>query len=127
MMDFDISLFILRLVAGFIFVAHGWPKVKGMRMTAQHFESMGFKPGHVWGTAVALIEFVGGISLILGFLAQPAAFALAIVMLVALFWKLGKGQGLVGGYELDLLLLAVMMAVTLLDSGAYSMTGGYYY
>ncbi|MDO8582590.1 MAG: DoxX family protein [bacterium] len=127
MMDFDISMLVLRLTAGFIFIAHGWPKVKGMKMTAQHFESMGFKPGHVWGTAVALVEFIGGIALILGFLAQPAAFAMAIVMLVALFWKLGKGQGLVGGYELDLVLLAVLITITLLDSGAYSMTGGYYY
>ena len=122
-MDFDISMLALRLVAGFIFIAHGWPKVKGMKMTAQHFESMGFKPGHVWGTAVALIEFVGGIAVLLGFMASTAAFGLAIVMLVALFWKLGKGQGLVGGYELDLALLAIAIAITLLDSGAYSMAG----
>ncbi len=127
MMDFDISMLVLRLAAGFIFIAHGWPKVRGMKMTAQHFESMGFKPGHVWGTAVALVEFVGGIGLLLGFLVQPLAFALAVVMLMALFWKLGKGQSLVGGYELDLMLLATMIAVMLLDSGAYSMTGGMYY
>jgi putative oxidoreductase len=132
MMDFDISMLLLRLAAGLVFIAHGWPKVRGMKMTAQHFESMGFKPGHVWGTAVALVEFFGGIAVFLGFAAQPAAFALAIVMLVALFWKLGKGQGLVGGYELDLVLLAVMIAIAFLDAGAYSMTGsalygGYYY
>jgi len=127
MMDFNISMLILRLVAGFIFIAHGWPKVRGMKMTAQHFESMGFKPGHVWGAAVALVEFFGGIAILVGFLAQPAAFALAIVMLVALFWKLGKGQSLVGGYELDLMLLAAMIVLTLLDSGAYSITGGMYY
>jgi len=127
MIDFDISMLVLRLAAGFIFIAHGWPKVRGMRMTAQHFESMGFKPGRVWGTAVALVEFFGGIAIFFGFIAQPAALALAIVMLIALFWKLGKGQGLVGGYELDLLLLAVMIAITLLDSGAYSITGSYYY
>jgi putative oxidoreductase len=123
MMDFDISMLVLRLAVGFIFIAHGWPMVRGMKMTAQHFESMGFRPGHVWGTAVALVEFIGGIAVLVGFLVQPAAFALAIVMLVALFWKLGKGQSLVGGYELDLVLLATMIAIMLLGSGAYSMTG----
>lgn len=125
-MDIDVSLLILRLVVGFIFIAHGWPKVRGMKMTAQHFESMGFRPGHVWGTAVALVEFFGGIAVLLGFMTSTAAFALAIVMLVALFWKLSKGQSLVGGYELDLLLLASAIVLTLLDAGAYSMAGGYY-
>lgn len=122
-MDFDISMLALRLATGFIFIAHGWPKVRGMKMTAQHFESMGFKPGNVWGTIVALVEFVGGIAVLLGFYAQLAAFGLAIVMLVAIFWKLGKGQGLVGGYELDLILLSAAIAITLLSTGAYAIGG----
>ncbi len=129
-MDFDISMLALRLATGFIFIAHGWPKVKGMKMTAQHFESMGFKPGNVWGTIVALVEFVGGICVLLGLYAQTAAFGLAIVMLVAIFWKLSKGQGLVGGYELDLVLLSAVIAITLLSSGGYAIGGatatGYY-
>jgi uncharacterized membrane protein YphA (DoxX/SURF4 family) len=122
-MDFDISMLVLRLAAGFIFIAHGWPKVRGMKMTAEHFESMGFKPGNVWGTIVALLEFVGGIAILLGFFAQPAAFGIAIVMLVALFWKISNGQGLVGGYELDLALLAIAITLTLLPSGIYALGG----
>lgn len=119
-MDFDISILALRLAFGLIFIVHGWPKVKSVKMTAQHFEAMGFKPGRVWGTVVALLEFVGGIAIALGVLSQPAALCIAGIMLVALFWKIGKGQGLVGGYELDLILLAVAIALAILPSGMYS-------
>ena len=122
-MDFDISMLALRLAFGLIFIAHGWPKVKNMKTTVQHFEAMGFKPGKVWGTVVALVEFAGGIAVGLGVLSQPAALAIAAVMLVALFWKIAKGQGLVGGYELDLILLAVAIALALLPAGSLSLDG----
>ncbi len=120
-MDLDVGMLVLRLAFGLIFIVHGWPKVKSVKMTAQHFEAMGFKPGHVWGTAVALLEFVGGVAILLGVLSQPAAISIAAIMIVALFWKISKGQGLVGGYELDLILLAVAIAIALMHPGIYSL------
>jgi putative oxidoreductase len=124
-MPFDVSMLLLRLALGVIFVAHGWPKVKNMKMTAQHFESMGFKPGNLWGTLVGLVEFVGGLAVIFGVGMQVASLGIAIVMLIALFWKIGKGQGLVGGYELDLMLLATALALTLLAPGVYALQPSY--
>lgn len=90
-------------------------------MTANHFESMGFKPGNIWGTVVALVEFFGGLAVFFGFYASVGALGIACVMLVALLWKIQRGQGLVGGYELDLILLAAAIAVVLLGSGVYAL------
>ena len=82
---------------------------------------MGFKPGTFWGTVVAFVEFVGGLALFFGFYAQLAALLLGIQMLVAVFWKLGRGQGLIGGYELDLLLAVTLVTLVILGAGTYSL------
>ena len=113
-------MLLLRLALGLIFIVHGWPKVKNVKMTSQHFESMGFKPGNLWGPIVAFVEFIGGLAVFFGIFAQVAALGLALNMLVALFWKIGKGQGLIGGFELDLILLASALAVVFLGAGAYA-------
>lgn len=120
-MSLDISLLALRLALGLIFIVHGWPKLRNLNITAGHFESMGFKPGNVWGTVVALVEFFGGLAVFFGFYASVGALGIACVMLIALLWKIQRGQGLVGGYELDLILLAAAIAVVLLGSGVYAL------
>lgn len=124
MMNIDISILVLRLAFGLIFIVHGWPKIRNVRMTGQHFETMGFKPGHLWGTLVAAVEFLGGLAVFFGVYTQPAALAIACVMLVALFWKIGKGQSLIGGYELDLILLSVAISLALMNAGGISIDAG---
>ncbi len=115
------ALLILRVVYGIIFVAHGWPKFKDLKQNAQNFEMMGFRPGAFWGTIVASVEFFGGLCLIFGFLTQLAAILLAVNMLVATCWKIRNKQQLVGGYELDLMLLSAGLLLATLGGGVYSL------
>ncbi len=115
------AVFILRIVLGLVFVAHGWPKIKNLRETQTNFGAMGFKPGVLWGTVVAVLEFFGGIAIILGLFTQAIALFIAFEMLIAFLWKLKKGQGLVGGYELDLILLASALTLAALGGGAYAL------
>ena len=117
----QLAPFILRLALGVIFIAHGYPKLfTQFSGTAQFFESVGIKPAKFWVFVVGAVEFFGGILLVAGFLTQPAAFLLAVNMLVAI-WKLKFKQGLVGGYEFDLALLAVALALLVLGPGAFSL------
>ena len=117
----DWALLLLRLVYGAIFLAHGWPKLKNLKTTAQNFEMMGFKPGAFWGTIVALAETFGGLAVILGIGTQYAGLVLAFNMLVATLWKLKNGQKLIGGFELDLSLLAIGLILATLDGGSFSL------
>jgi len=55
--------------------------------------------------AVGLAEFGGGLALILGWKARPAALAIVFSQLVAIN-KVHADQGLVGGYELNASLIA---------------------
>jgi len=112
---------ILRVVLGLLFVAHGWPKLKSLKTNASHFEAMGFKPGNFWGTIVAVVETVGGLALILGLYTQVAAVLIAINMSVAAVWKGKRGQGFVGGYEFDLILLTVALVFATVGAGVYSL------
>lgn len=117
----DEALLILRLALGLIFIAHGWPKIKDLKATAQGFAGMGFKPGKFWGTLVAVAEFFGGILLILGFFTQLVSLILAIQFIVIMIWKLKIKQKLVGGYELDLILLAALLVLASVGSELYSL------
>ncbi len=111
---------LLRLIVGLIFVAHGYPKLfGGFSQTAGFFESVGIKPAKFWVFVVGVVEFFGGIALIVGFATQLAALLIAIDMLVAI-WKVKAKQGFVGGYEFDLTLLVAALSLVLTGAGAYA-------
>lgn len=114
------SLSLLRLVVAAVLLVHGLPKIKNLRQTAENFTAMGFLPGAFWGTIVAFVEGLGGIAILIGFLAQPFAALFAIQMLVATLWKMKRGQGFVGGYEFDLVLMAASLVLATFGSGAFS-------
>ena len=111
---------ILRLVLGTIFIIHGYPKLfKEFSKTAEWFGSIGLKPGKLWVFVVGVVEFFGGILLLVGFLTQVAAILIAINMIGAMVFVKFK-QGLVGGYEFDLVLLAMALALLFLGAGFYA-------
>jgi putative oxidoreductase len=131
--DASLALFIVRVVLGVIFFAHGAQKVLGwfggygLEATAKHFASMGM-PLPVAYT-VCFVEFLSGIGLIVGFLARLCAIGVAAVMIGAMasmHWqhgfflnvelKPGKGHGI----EYNLALLAMALAVLIEGAGAFS-------
>ena len=117
----DWGVLLLRVVFGLIFLLHGWMKIKNLKNTQEWFSSIGFKPGGFWGTLVMLVETVGGLLMIVGLLTQITALFLAAVMVVATLWKIRNGQGLINGYELDLILLVVALAFLVNAGGLYSL------
>jgi putative oxidoreductase len=114
----------LRIPVGIIFAAHGvqklfgWLGGYGLEGTGQFFDSIGLGPGYLMALLAGSAEFFGGLALIMGFLVRPAAAALAIAMLVAIFSvHISKGLFMANnGYEYALALLAV--SVSLFISGA---------
>ena len=113
----DWALLALRLAVAGIFLAHGWPKLKNLKTTQQNFGMMGFKPGWLWGTFIAVLETFGAALLALGVGTQVLAVLFAGEMLVAGIWKKKQGQGLVNGYELDLILMAANLALATMGGG----------
>lgn len=114
------ALLALRLVLGAILLAHGFPKLKNIKETSANFTAMGFKPGSFWAPLIAVMEFFGGIFLILGIYASVAASVLAVEFLATMIWRIKKRHPFVNEWELDALILAALLV--LLTVGVGNMT-----
>jgi putative oxidoreductase len=112
----DTALLVVRIALGALLIAHGWPKLKDLKTTAHNFNQMGFKPGALFGTAAALLEFFGGIAIVIGFMTQVVAALLVGEFVVTTLWRISKKHPFANGWELDLLILA--SAILLLSVGA---------
>ncbi len=114
----------LRVVVGVIFLAHGWQKlfVLGFTNVAGKMQQLGMPLPMPSAVVVTLVEFLGGLGLILGLRARWAAFFISIDMLVAvLAVHLRGGLFLPRGFEYALTLLAASVALTLLGPGALAL------
>ena len=114
----DWGLTILRVVLGIVIVAHGWPKLMDLRRTEEDMDMMGFKPGALWGTIVALMESVGGLFLIVGLFTQAVGVLLFVEFVIVLF-TVKSQDNLVGGFELELLIMAIALTLAVMGGGVY--------
>ena len=118
------ALTVLRVIAGFLFAAHGWQKFNEFTIagTQASFAKMGVPAAELAAPLVATLELAGGIALILGVLTRVFAALLALDMLGAFFLVHASAGVFVGngGYELVLLLAAGALAIALAGAGRIS-------
>lgn len=115
---------VLRGVLGLTFVAHGVQKVVvlGVSGGVPNFRTWGIPLAEVAYPATVLTELGGGLLLLLGLWVRPAAAALTVVMLVALFTvHLPHGFFLPLGIEFVLVLAAAGVALVLLGPGRWAL------
>jgi putative oxidoreductase len=114
---------IVRIAVGWNLLVHGWGKVmRGPQAFVGPFAELGLEPAWLWVWAALIIEFVGGIALIVGLFTRIFAAAAAIEMLIitAIYWKSGFSW-LNRGYEYTLLWGLVCFAIALRGGGPYSL------
>ncbi len=116
----SIGLAVLRIAVAAIFINHGRQKlfVYGFAGVTGAFTQMGVPFPGVMGPLIGVLEFFGGIALVVGFLTRLLGAAFALDMLGAiLLVQLKKGFS---GYELEFLLLAASVALFLTGAGGFS-------
>lgn len=75
---------VVRLAVGALFIKMGFDKVSNMAGTIAFFGSLGLAP--VIAYAVAWIELVGGIAVLVGFYTKKVAAVLAVIMVGAMYY-----------------------------------------
>jgi putative oxidoreductase len=112
---------LLRIAVGVVFLVHGYQKlfVYGMGGATQGFAHMGIPLATVVAPLVTLVEFFGGIALILGIATRAFALLLAIDMLGAILTVHGKhGFFLPTGFEYAFTLMIANVGLVLTGAGA---------
>jgi putative oxidoreductase len=105
---------------------HGYPKLFGSkRAQIREMIRKGGIPGLLFDL-VGILEFVGGVFLVFGLLTTLASGLLALEMIgttllhVIKMRKPPVNSKFIGGYEVDVLFLAIYLAIFLLGPGAFS-------
>jgi putative oxidoreductase len=124
-----LGLLVLRVIVGGLFIGHGVQKLfgffggHGLKQTGAFFESLGLRSGRTMALAAGLGELVGGGLFALG-LVTPLGAALIIAIMVAaiaiVHWRSGL-WATNGGFEYNLVLIAVALAVTSIGAGKWSL------
>ncbi|GAC1661940.1 MAG: hypothetical protein NVS9B15_25420 [Acidobacteriaceae bacterium] len=125
----DLSLLIARLTLGGLMAGHGaqklfgWFEGPGLKGTHGLMDTLGMKPGKVWGSMAAAGEFSGGVLTALGFLTPVGPQNIASAMIVATrraHWNkpiwVGKG-----GAELPLTNLGIALVIAAVGPGRFSL------
>jgi len=121
---------LVRITAGLLLMPHGAQKLfgwfggYGLTATGEFFGTqLGLQPGLLFALLAGLVEFFGGLALVVGLLTRPAALAVAVLMGVAMlgvhlpngfFWTSG-------GYEYPLMWGLIALALLLGGGGRYSL------
>jgi putative oxidoreductase len=117
----DWALVALRLGVGASFLAHGiqksamWKMQPSAQLPAGMLSILRF---------LSIVEPLGAVGVLVGFLTQPAAAGLAIIMLGAIRLKavqMHRGFTGDGGWELDFMLLAAAVALFISGAGRLSL------
>ena len=115
-----LALLAMRLALGTVMVAHGYHKVfGGLHHHVEFVSSLGL-PG--WTAYLStLAEFLGGLLVLVGLFTRPAAFAICIDLVVAI-WKVHLHNGLSGngGYEFPLALATLAFGLIFFGAGPFA-------
>ena len=125
----ELGLLVLRAIVGALFIGHGAQKLfgwfggHGPAATSGMLESIGLRPGRPMALAAGTAEVLGGLLFVAGLL-TPVAAALMTAVMACAIWTVHRTNGLWnpdGGYEYNLVLIAVAVAVTSIGAGEWSL------
>jgi len=116
----DEALLLLRIVLATVFIMHGYDKLfgpAGVAGFAGFLTKLGVWQPMIMAWVVSLVEFIGGIGVLLGVFTRPLTLLIAIDMAFAFYLtKKGLPKG-----DIDFALFGIAVALALAGSGKYAL------
>ena len=110
----DILILLARIMIGIIFIYSGWMKISTMPQTITFFAMLGL-PALV-AYIVAYLEFIAGITLVLGIFNTISATILGCIMIGAVYITHGGGMNM---YGFPLATLAGLLGLIASGAGSF--------
>ncbi len=125
----ELGYTLVRVAAGLFFLPHAAEKLLGWfggdaKVFGAAWEAQGLRPGVLLVRIVGVTETVAGVCLALGLFTRVAAFALAVMLAVAVFWYLRARTKWLwnhGGREFPAFWLIIVSAFVLGGGGRFSL------
>ena len=118
---------LVRITAGLLLMPHGAQKLfgwfggYGLTATGEFFGTqLGLQPGLLFALLAGLVEFFGGLALVVGLLTRPAALATSIVLCVTTYFHWVVQAECFPGAEKSLLWLAITLYFVAHGGGRFS-------
>ncbi len=118
----DVGLFLLRLALALVFIYHGATKFTDMPGTVNFFTQMLHLPSFL-ATLIPIAEILSGLAMLVGCFTCIAAGVQVVILLGAIYFAhpLNIYGMMKGGYEYELTLLFVAIAVAHLGTGRFAL------
>jgi len=125
-----LALPLLRVIVGFVFIYHGYPKLMAVvsgeglgALAGGMIEPSGLPFPYVLAWLALITEFIGGICLILGLFTRLWALMGAGMMYLIILFIRGFGEihHARGGFEYDLALAGILSVLFIFGSGALAL------
>jgi putative oxidoreductase len=104
-----------RITVGWVFLWSGWGKLNDLPTVTANFVDWGIPFAHILTPFVSLVEFLGGLLLLLGLFTRIAAAPLIVVMIVAIIAakrsEIDSVETLLGFEEVAYMVLFLWLAV----------------
>jgi len=119
----DVALLLLRIGLGTVFIVHGTAKRRLWKVQPSPQLPVGLLRTL---RLLSIAEPAGGLAVLVGFLTQPAALGLALVMLGALRFLIVDAHRAfttetAAGWEFELVLLFVALALAVMGGGGFAL------
>lgn len=107
----------IRILAGLTLILHGLPKITNISGVQRFFPNIGLPPE--LAIPVALLEVIGGLAILFGILTRIDS-GLFIIEMIGAVVAAKLSKGFVGGYELELLIMAICISLFITGPGRIS-------
>lgn len=118
-------ILISRIFLSILFILAGWGKLTGLEGTSQFFGSLGLPMPYATAILVGLVEFLGGLAILIGFQTRIAALIVALFTIGAtLVAHMDFSQGMNAMMaQKNLAIAGGLLLLAVIGAGAYSVDG----